>query len=45
MNQNDSEVVAAVMQQEGFEYTATLEQADIILINESAIRENAEQRI
>lgn len=45
MNQNDSEVVAAVMQQEGFEYTATLEQADIILINTCAIRDNAEQRI
>lgn len=45
MNQNDSEVVAAVMQQEGFEYTAALEQADIILINTCAIRDNAEQRI
>lgn len=45
MNQNDSEVVAAVMQQAGFRYTATLEEADIILINTCAIRDNAEQRI
>lgn len=45
MNQNDSEVVVAVMQQNGFEYTPTLEEADVVLINTCAIRDNAEQRI
>ena len=45
MNQNDSEVVVAVMQQNGFEYTPMLEEADVVLINTCAIRDNAEQRI
>ncbi|MDE6500008.1 MAG: radical SAM protein, partial [Rikenella sp.] len=45
MNQNDSEVVAAVMQEGGFEYTASPDEADVVLINTCAIRDNAEQRI
>lgn len=45
MNQNDSEVVVAVMQKSGFEYTASLDEADVVLVNTCAIRDNAEQRI
>lgn len=45
MNQNDSEVVAAVMRQGGFEYTSSLDEADVVLVNTCAIRDNAEQRI
>lgn len=45
MNRNDSEVVAAVMQQGGFEHTESLDEADVVLINTCAIRDNAEQRI
>lgn len=45
MNVNDSEVVVAVMQQSGFEYTASLDEADVVLVNTCAIRDNAEQRV
>lgn len=45
MNQNDSEVVAAVLQADGFAHTASLDEADVVLINTCAIRDNAEQRI
>ncbi|WP_298063335.1 tRNA (N6-isopentenyl adenosine(37)-C2)-methylthiotransferase MiaB [uncultured Rikenella sp.] len=45
MNQNDSEVVAAVMRQGGFEYTPSIDEADVVLVNTCAIRDNAEQRI
>lgn len=45
MNSNDSEVVVAYMQQEGFTYTESLDDADIVLVNTCAVRDNAEQRI
>lgn len=45
MNTNDSEVVVSLMQQEGFTYTPDIHDADIILVNTCAIRDNAEQRI
>lgn len=45
MNQNDSEVVVSVMQQAGYAYTPEFSEADIILVNTCAIRDNAEQRI
>lgn len=45
MNTNDSEVVVSLMQQEGFTYTSDIHDADIILVNTCAIRDNAEQRI
>ncbi len=45
MNVNDSEVVAAIMQQQGFELIDNIAGADIILINTCSVRENAEQRI
>lgn len=45
MNANDSEVMVAIMQKEGYTYTKELQEADIILINTCSIRDNAEQRI
>ena len=45
MNVGDSEIVVSIMQQEGFRYSESLEEADIVLINTCSIRDNAEQRI
>ena len=45
MNVNDSEVVVAIMQQNGYSVTNSIDEADIILVNTCSIRDNAEQRI
>lgn len=45
MNFNDSEIVASILQKEGFGATASYEDADIVLINTCAIREKAEQTV
>src|ERR1043166_5734713 len=45
MNVADSEVVLSVLQDEGYTVTATLEEADVILVNTCSVRENAEQRV
>ena len=45
MNVNDSEVVAAIMQQAGYEMASELAAADVVFINTCSIRENAEQRV
>ncbi|MDR0982222.1 MAG: tRNA (N6-isopentenyl adenosine(37)-C2)-methylthiotransferase MiaB [Culturomica sp.] len=45
MNVADSEVVAAILQDKGYEYTKNREDADIILVNTCSVRENAEQRV
>ena len=45
MNVADSEVVAAILKAEGYEYTRERDEADIILLNTCSIRDNAEQRI
>lgn len=45
MNIADSEVVAAILRKDGFEYTKTLEEADVILLNTCSIREHAENKI
>ncbi len=45
MNVADSEVVAAIMEHDGYEVTKEREEADIILVNTCSIRENAEQRV
>ncbi len=44
MNVNDSEVVVSVMRDNGFVLTADPENADVILMNTCAIRENAEKK-
>lgn len=45
MNVGDSEIVVSIMQEEGYRYTESLDEADIVLINTCSIRDNAEQRI
>ncbi len=45
MNFSDSEIVASIMNKEGFDLTGKFEDADLILVNTCAIRENAENKI
>lgn len=45
MNFADSEVVASILADAGFDTTAEFTDADLILINTCAIRDNAEQRV
>jgi tRNA-2-methylthio-N6-dimethylallyladenosine synthase len=45
MNFSDSEIVASILTKEGFTTTRDAEEADLILLNTCAIRENAEQRV
>jgi len=45
MNFSDSEVVAAILQENKFSATPQFEQADLVLINTCSIREKAEQTI
>lgn len=45
MNANDSEVVAAIMQDAGFTMTDDRQKADVLFINTCSIRDNAEQRV
>ncbi|MFM7309424.1 MAG: radical SAM protein, partial [Flavobacteriales bacterium] len=45
MNFSDSEIVASILAQEGFTTTRDPEEADLVLLNTCAIRDNAEQRI
>lgn len=45
MNFSDSEIVASVLIKEGFRTTKIMEEADVIMVNTCAIRDNAEQRV
>lgn len=45
MNFADSEVVASILQKEGFAATKRFEEADLILVNTCSIREKAEQTV
>jgi len=45
MNFADSEVVASILQEEGFGATTNIENADLILVNTCSIREKAEDRV
>ena len=45
MNFSDSEIVASIMLEQGFETTNDFKSADVIFINTCSIRENAEQRV
>ena len=42
MNFSDSEIVASILAQEGFNTTTSLEEADLVLVNTCSIREKAE---
>ncbi|MFC3198423.1 tRNA (N6-isopentenyl adenosine(37)-C2)-methylthiotransferase MiaB [Parapedobacter deserti] len=45
MNFSDSEIVASILLDKGFETTRDYKEADVIFINTCSIRENAEQRV
>jgi len=45
MNFADSEVVASILAQDGFNTTNNLEEADLVLVNTCSIRDKAEQTI
>jgi tRNA-2-methylthio-N6-dimethylallyladenosine synthase len=45
MNFSDSEIVASILQTEGFGPTRNLEEADLVLLNTCSIREKAEQTV
>lgn len=45
MNVADSEVVASVLSEAGYQSALSIKEADLILVNTCSIRENAEQRV
>ncbi len=45
MNVVDSEVVVAILQQQEYEVTEKMEDADLVLVNTCSIRDNAEQKV
>lgn len=45
MNFSDSEIVASILQKEGFNTTSHLEDADLVLVNTCSIRDKAEQTV
>jgi tRNA-2-methylthio-N6-dimethylallyladenosine synthase len=45
MNFSDSEIVASILLDKGFETTKDFNNADVVFINTCSIRENAEQRV
>ncbi len=45
MNVADTEVVASIMEMDGYSITDDLESADAVFVNTCSIRENAEQRV
>ncbi len=45
MNVADSEVVASVMEMDGYELTSNINDADAIFVNTCSVRDNAEQKI
>src|SRR5215510_6677980 len=45
MNFSDSEIVASILNKEGFGATSNFEEADLVLINTCSIREKAEQTV
>jgi tRNA-2-methylthio-N6-dimethylallyladenosine synthase len=45
MNFADSEIVASILLDQGFETTGDYTEADVVFINTCSIRENAEQRV
>jgi tRNA-2-methylthio-N6-dimethylallyladenosine synthase len=44
-NEADTEVIKGLLESQGFVWTDTLEEADLVVINTCAIRENAENKV
>lgn len=45
MNFSDSEIVASVLEKDGFQVTKVMEEADVVFLNTCSIREKAEQTV
>ncbi len=45
MNYSDSEIVASILQKEGFDTTSEISEADVVFLNTCSIREKAEQTV
>ncbi|MCG6197398.1 tRNA (N6-isopentenyl adenosine(37)-C2)-methylthiotransferase MiaB, partial [Anoxybacillus sp. LAT_38] len=45
MNEHDSETIAGILQQMGYSPAEEAEEADVVLFNTCAIRENAEDKV
>lgn len=45
MNLNDSEIVASILSEQGYNTTPSLQEADLVLVNTCSIREKAEQTV
>ena len=45
MNFSDSEIVASILQKDGFDTTSDIAQADVVFLNTCSIREKAEQTV
>jgi tRNA-2-methylthio-N6-dimethylallyladenosine synthase len=45
MNYSDSEIVASILQKEGFDTTSDIHQADLVFLNTCSIRDKAEQTV
>ncbi|MCS5490054.1 tRNA (N6-isopentenyl adenosine(37)-C2)-methylthiotransferase MiaB [Algoriphagus limi] len=45
MNFSDSEIVASIMKENGYDTTADFQQADVVFLNTCSIREKAEQTV
>jgi tRNA-2-methylthio-N6-dimethylallyladenosine synthase len=45
MNFSDSEIVASIMKENGYDTTSDFEQADVVFLNTCSIREKAEQTV
>ncbi len=45
MNFSDSEIVASILQKEGFDSTSEIEEADLVFLNTCSIREKAEKTV
>ncbi|MCA4898326.1 MAG: tRNA (N6-isopentenyl adenosine(37)-C2)-methylthiotransferase MiaB [Bacteroidota bacterium] len=45
MNFSDSEIVASILQKEGFDTTSNVDEADLVFLNTCSIREKAEQTV
>jgi tRNA-2-methylthio-N6-dimethylallyladenosine synthase len=45
MNYSDSEIVASILEKDGFDTTSDINQADVVFLNTCSIREKAEQTV
>ena len=45
MNFSDSEIVASVLRENGYEYTTDNKNADVVFVNTCSVRDHAEQRV